>query len=418
MALEYVIKRNNTLVPFDETKIVNAIVRAMESSDDNEEDYRTAVKVKNRVMKKLKEWKTETPHVDLIHTLVENSLMDAKLYAVARSYITYRDANKPDIFRYRAEIKPYEYPDLLQFVADIRHAYWVHTEYNYDSDVQDVKVRLDEKERESVLRAMLAISQIENAVKKFWGRIGDRLPKPEIGKVGATFADSEVRHEDAYAELLDRLQLNERFKDLKNVPCIDKRIKYLEKVNRNIKAVDNRDFFETIILFSMFVENVSLFSQFVIIMAFDKHKNMLKGMSNAVSATSKEEKIHAEFGFRLVNIIKQENPDWFDDDMIEYIKEITYEAYDAEKEIVDWIYENGDLTIIPKAVTLEYIKYRLNNSLEAIGINPIFGIDEALLQQVDWFEDETIVTKKNDFFNKRSVTYTIGAQSFTEDDLF
>ena len=38
---------------------------------------------------------------------------------------------------------------------------------------------------------MLAISQIEVAVKSFWGNIFQRMPKPEIGSVGATFSESE-----------------------------------------------------------------------------------------------------------------------------------------------------------------------------------------------------------------------------------
>ena len=43
---------------------------------------------------------------------------------------------------------------------------------------------------------MLAISQIEVAVKSFWGEIFiSKMPKPEIGSVGATFAESEVRHQ-------------------------------------------------------------------------------------------------------------------------------------------------------------------------------------------------------------------------------
>ena len=48
---------------------------------------------------------------------------------------------------------------------------------------------------------MLAISQIEVAVKSFWGDIYHKIPKPEVGAVGATFAEreSEVRHTDAYS---------------------------------------------------------------------------------------------------------------------------------------------------------------------------------------------------------------------------
>lgn len=416
--MEYVIKRNNTEVVFNPDKIVYAILRAMDSDINDEESLKTATKIKNRVLRKLKDWKTVKPHVDQIHTLVEHSLMDAKLYDIAREYITYRDANKPDIFRYRANIKPYEYPELMEYVTAIRHSYWIHTEFNYDSDIQDIKVHMNEKEREAVIRSMLAISQIENAVKKFWGRIGDKLPKPEITDVGDTFAESEVRHKDAYSELLEKLGLNDRFTDLKNVPCIDKRIKYLEKVNKNSKATDNKDFFETIILFSMFIENVSLFSQFIIMMSFKKHDNKLKGIANAVSATSKEENIHAMFGFDLVNIIKRENPDWFDDELVDYIKEIAYQAYDAEKEVVEWIYEKGDLTIIPKAVTLEYVKLRLNQSLVAIGCKAIFGLDESLIEQTEWFTDEISVTKNTDFFNTRNTSYTKRSKSITEDDLF
>ena len=59
------------------------------------------------------------------------------------------------------------------------------------------------------------------------------------------------------------------------------------------------------LLFSLFIEHVSLFSQFLIIMAFNKHRNMLKGVSNVVEATSKEEQIHGDFGIDLIKIIKQ-----------------------------------------------------------------------------------------------------------------
>ena len=73
---------------------------------------------------------------------------------------------------------------------------------------------------------------------------------------------------------------------------------------------------------------------------------------------------------------------------------------------------------MPKAVIKEFIKNRLNNSLKSIGIEPIFEIDESLLQQTDWFDDEVIATKHVDFFNKRSINYNKRSQSITSDDLF
>jgi hypothetical protein len=75
------------------------------------------------------------------------------------------------IFDKRVAFKPYEYPDLYNFVDAINHSYWIHTEYSYDSDIQDFKVNLTPSEKNAVKNAMLAISQIEVNVKRFWSNL-------------------------------------------------------------------------------------------------------------------------------------------------------------------------------------------------------------------------------------------------------
>jgi ribonucleoside-diphosphate reductase beta chain len=214
------------------------------------------------------------------------------------------------------------------------------------------------------------------------------------------------------------LGLNTEFENLMQVPAIRRRIKYLEKAITNVKAIENQDYFESVILFSMFVENVSLFSQFLVIMSFNKHKNVLKGVSNAVEATSKEENIHAEFGFDLVNLIKQENPTWWTPELVEDITIETLNAYDAEAEIVDWIFEEGDLDFLTKEQTLEFIKHRFNLSLNSIGIDNVFSVNHKLLETTEWFDDEILTTKHTDFFNKRSINYSKKSKSITLNDLF
>src|SRR5690606_36811228 len=101
---------------------------------------------------------------------------------------------------------------------------WIHTEFNYTSNIQDFRSRLTPIEKNAIKSAMLAISQIEVAVKTFWGDIHHRMPKPEVGSVGATFAESEVRHHDAYSHLLEILGLNNEFENLKKKPLIMRRV--------------------------------------------------------------------------------------------------------------------------------------------------------------------------------------------------
>jgi ribonucleoside-diphosphate reductase beta chain len=411
-----VIKKNGQKQDFYGEKIERAVRKAMGRVESMRTSDSVPIRIAEQSIEEMNLLGLEEIHVDQIHKIVENNIMKNGYFELAREYITYRFSHKRDIFKKRTNLKPYEYPEIMEFVDAIRHSYWIHTEFNYNADIQDMKINLKPEEAAVVENAMLAIAQIEVSVKTFWSKIFERFPKPEFQSVGVTFAESEVRHADAYSNLMELLGLNEKFETLLTVPAIKKRVAYLEKVNK--APIDNEDYFNNIILFSMFVENVSLFSQFLIMMSFNKHKNMLKGISNAVEATSKEEDIHARFGFEVVNIIKKENPEWFTDEVIQGIKQACIEANEAESEIVDWIYGNIDLDFLPKHTVKEFIKSRFNESMRAIGLDNIFEVDQKAVKETNWFLEETLSTKNIDFFVKRSVAYSKKTKSFTEDDLF
>lgn len=424
MDITQVQKRNGDIKKFDIQKIIKAIANAMRES--NAGDRSDAEKVAEMVYQELSQ-RAEmnpkyVPNIEEIQDVVEEALMVSGYRDVAKAYIIYRQARaaerQTNVFERRIALKPYEYPQLNQYVDAIRHSYWIHTEFNFTADVQDFKVNLDEVERSAIKNAMLAISQIEVAVKSFWGDIYKKMPKAEIGAVGATFAESEVRHHDAYSHLLEILGLNNEFKNLKKNPVIMRRVQYLDNALRNAKSSDNKDYAESIMLFSLFIEHVSLFSQFLIIMAFNKHKNMLKGISNVVEATSKEEQIHGNFGIDIINIIKTENPTWFNKEHDDTVRQVCLEAYEAESEIIDWIFNAGEIDFLPSAVVKEFVKDRFNKSLKSIGITPVFETDESLLAETEWFDDEIVATKHGDFFDKRSVNYNKRSKSITSDDLF
>ena len=322
------------------------------------------------------------------------------------------------IFDKRLLYRPYEYAHLLEFKDAIRHSYWLHSEFNLSSDIDDYKVGITDSERNVIKNTMLAISQIELSVKTFWGDIYKRMPKAEIAEVGFTFAESEVRHADAYAFLLEQLGLNEEFSKLNEVPAIIDRVKYLQKYLSGSKSRDNRKYALSVLLFSVFIEHVSLFSQFLIMMSFNKHQGNFKGLSNIVEATSKEEVIHGDFGIAIFKIIKSEFPEWFDDALNDEIVSACKKAYKAECKVLDWIFEKGELSFMSKDVVKNFIKDRFNQSLESLNIKPIFDIDEEQLKETMWFDEEMLSTKSNDFFVKRATTYSKNMQSMTEDDLF
>jgi ribonucleoside-diphosphate reductase beta chain len=325
---------------------------------------------------------------------------------------------RKSIFNGRVNILPYEYPSLLQYKDAIRHSYWIDTEYNFTTDINDFKVGVTDIERSIIKKTMLAIAQIEVNVKTFWADMYKRMPITEIGDVGMTFAESEVRHKDAYARLLRILGLEEEFKYVVEIPAIGDRIKYLSKYLDGTRSKDDKMYTKSVLLFSLFIEHVSLFSQFLIMMSFNKERNLFKGISNVVEATSKEEDIHGNFGSEIINIIKKENPEWFDDEFNQLIYSACKKAYIAECKILDWIFEEGELDFLPKETIKHFIMNRFNNSLERIGMDRLFEIDINELEKTLWFDVEITSTKEGDFFYKKSIDYSKKQKAITEDDLF
>ncbi|PID83547.1 ribonucleotide reductase [Candidatus Campbellbacteria bacterium] len=424
-SIEKIIKRNGDEVDFDIKKIQNAIFKALKETEEGKEEDAKAVaqKVLEELDQKCKTQNECLPKVEEVQDIVEIKLMESKFLKTAKAYILYRnkrnESRKRDIFKKRTNLKPYEYPELAEYTDAIRNSYWIHTEFNYTSDIQDYKVTLSEVEKSAIKNSMMAISQLEIEVQTFWTKLYDKFPKPELGSVGVTFAESEVRHKDAYSHLLEILGLNEDFEKIEEIPVMKRRIDYLESIIDGVSFESNKEYVRSILLFSLFIENVSLFSQFFVIMSFNKHKNWLKGISNVVEATSKEETIHCAFGTEVINIVKnEEHPEWFDEEYEEKVYETFREAYKVEEDVIEWIYEKGDIDFVPKATTKEFIKNKVNVSLESIGLEPMFEIDQKLLEQTDWFDDEILATKHVDFFAKRSINYTKRSKSITEDDLF
>ena len=176
-SVNYVIKRDGTTKEFDKLKITNAVEAAMKSIGIRSKNLSSEI-TEESVSLINSQVNDVIVSVDTIHKAVENVIMDMGLHDLAREYILFRFNNKPDIFRKRTNLKPYEYPQVVEFTDAIRHSYWVHTEFNYSSDIQDMKVRMTPEEVDIVKKAMLAISQIEVAVKTFWAKIGDKFPKP------------------------------------------------------------------------------------------------------------------------------------------------------------------------------------------------------------------------------------------------
>ena len=153
MKIINIIKRDFTKKTFELDKISSAVLKAMKSvGNGNAEDANLISKnVYFTLLDRDKKFTNYVPNVEEIQDIVEQQLMEAKFFEVAKSYIIYRNnqaqKRQRDIFEKRINLKPYEYPELYEYVPAIRHSYWIHSEFNFTSDIQDFKARLSSSER-------------------------------------------------------------------------------------------------------------------------------------------------------------------------------------------------------------------------------------------------------------------------------
>ena len=322
------------------------------------------------------------------------------------------------IFEEQVSRKPNKYPWTEQYIEAMHNGFWTDKEFNFKSDVQQFKVSLSDQEREVIVRTLSAIGQIEVAVKTFWAKLGDNLPHPSMQDLGYVMANIEVIHNNAYERLLNVLDLEDIFEENLKLEWIQGRVKYLRKYTHKFYKDSKKQYLYALILFTLFVENVSLFSQFYIINHFARFKNVLKDTDQQVKYTRNEENIHALVGVKIINTIREEYPDLFDSELESRIAHEAVQAFEAESKIVDWMVNGLNEECLSSPILKEFIKNRINESLIQIGFKKVFEIDEKLLSLTMWFSEEIFGNNMTDFFHSKDTGYSKKNQSFGEDDLF
>lgn len=332
------------------------------------------------------------------------------------------------IFDKQISRKPDLYPWTKDYVSVMWKGFWTPDEFDFSPDKQDFAVNMSQEEREIVLKTISAISQVEVAVKNYWSDIGKKLPHPSIANMGHYFGGVEVIHGEAYDKLLEALDMEDQYVKNLSEPVFKGRVDYLSKYSEKMFEDDRKQILYSLILFTLFTENVSLFSQFYIILYLQNYKNILKHTAQQIRYTTKEEQVHAYAGIALVNQIRKEHPELFDAELEELVTEKATTAITSECKMIHWIIgdythnylnsEEGISSELSAEALSVFIMDRMNTSLELIGFKPIYYIDQDMLSKTKWMTDEITTGVQTDFFNSRPVDYTRNDRQFDAESWF
>jgi ribonucleoside-diphosphate reductase beta chain len=312
-----------------------------------------------------------------------------------------------NIFERVLHIDP-KYQHLEKYVHIMYRGFW--TPAKYEKGIKEVDAphffnSLGKSDQEAIKRCILAISIVEDKVKTYWSTLALDLPQTIIGDIGGLFGQSEVTHRRSYHSLAEILNVD--IDDIQNHEALKGRIEYLSKyIETDPKIIGKKRILKKLVLFTSLVERCSLFTQFYILMSYAYHNRGLKTISALQESTALEENVHYSFGIDIINIIKQQFPQMWDEYFVELVTDNIKVAYQSELNLIDWFFENGVPEHLTKKEVVNFLNYNFNTVCKDLELDLEFKVDEKLFNEKNsWFKAKVFMTTEPDFFDSMVSSY-------------
>lgn len=295
-----------------------------------------------------------------------------------------------------------EYQHLEKYVQIMYRGFW--TPAKYEKGIKEVDAPhffnvLGHVDQEAIKRCILAISIVEDKVKTYWSTLALDLPQTIIGDVGGLFGQSEITHRRSYHALAETLNVDSD--DIQKHEALRGRIEYLSKyVEVDPKIIGKKRILKKLVLFTSLVERCSLFTQFYILMSYAYRNKGLKTISALQESTALEENIHYSFGIDVINIIKGQFPQMWDEYFVELVTDNIKVAYQSELNLIDWFFEKGVPEHITKSEVVNFLNYNFNVVCKDLQLDLEFKVDDNLFEEKSaWFKTKVFMTTEPDFFD-------------------
>lgn len=301
-----------------------------------------------------------------------------------------------------------EYSFLDKYISIMYKGFWTPAKYEkliHEVDSPHFHNNMENIDKEVVRRCILAIAMVEDKVKSFWSTLHVDLPQTIISDIGALFGMSETTHRRSYHSLADEIGVN--VAEIDEHPILRDRLSYLNKhLEKDPRIIGKKRILKKLILFTALVERGSLFTQFYILMSYAKHNRGLKTISSLQMTTASEELVHYSFGIDVINIIKREQPQLWEEYLIDLVEKNLQMAYETELGLIDWFFEKGVPSHITKEEVINFLNYNFNVISKDLELSITFDFDEKLYNEKSEWMMLKLHSSEPDFFDMAPGAYS------------
>ncbi|MEO6081899.1 MAG: ribonucleotide-diphosphate reductase subunit beta [Umezawaea sp.] len=320
-------------------------------------------------------------------------------------------------------LRPMRYPLFYDRFRDAIKNTWTVEEVDLHSDLADL-AKLSDAERHLVNRLVAFFATGDTIVaNNLVLNLYQHVNAPEARLYLSRQLFEEAVHVQFYLTLLDTYlpDENERveaFAAVDNIPSIRDKAEFCYRWIDSISQLDQlrtredrRGFLLNLICFAACIEGLFFYGAFAYVY-FLRSRGLLNGLASGTNWVFRDESMHMAFAFDVVDTVRREEPDLFDDELHDQVRQMLREAVDAETKFAEDLLGQG-VAGMSVADMRSYLEHVADRRLQVLGIEPIYGTANPFA-----FMELQDVQELSNFFERRVSAYQVavgGTVSFDED---
>lgn len=320
-------------------------------------------------------------------------------------------------------LRPMRYPHFYERYRDAIKNTWTVEEVDLHSDLADLQ-KLTDAERHLVSRLVAFFATGDTIVaNNLVLNLYQHINSPEGRLYLSRQLFEEAVHVQFYLTLLDTYvpdeqERHEAFAAVDNIASIKHKadfcFRWIDKVF-DLPSLETREhrraFLLNLICFAACIEGLFFYGAFAYVY-FLRSRGLLNGLASGTNWVFRDESMHMAFAFDVVDTVRAEEPDLFDDTMAEEIRQMLRDAVEAEAQFAEDLLGQG-VAGLPVADMRQYLEHVADRRLARLGLEPMYGSTNPLA-----FMELQDVQELANFFERRVSAYQVGVSGsvgFDED---
>jgi ribonucleoside-diphosphate reductase beta chain len=321
-------------------------------------------------------------------------------------------------------LRPMKYPVLYDMYKDAIKNTWTVDEVDFANDVVDLRQKLSPSQQHLIQRLVAFFATGDSIVSNnLVLNLYKHINAPEARMYLSRQLYEEALHVQFYLTLLDTYLPDEKdrqaaFAAIDNIPSIKRKadfcFKWIESINSldELKsAEDRKKFLLNLICFASCIEGLFFFAAFAYVY-FLRSNGLLHGLASGTNWVFRDESCHMNFAFKIIDIVRQEEPELFDDDLRKSIMIMIDEAVECEMLFAEDVLKLG-IAGLSKHDMRSYLHYVADQRLMSLGLSPVYHSKNPFS-----FMELQDVQELTNFFERRVSAYQVGVTgevSFNEE---